>query len=62
VSQDLSKRFHAGNLVKALAERVGGRGGGRPDRAEAGGANTDALPSALAYAAEVLREQAARPL
>ncbi len=62
VSKDLTPRFHAGNLVKALAERVGGRGGGRPDRAEAGGTNTDALPAALEYAAQTLREQAARPL
>ncbi len=58
VSPDLTTRFHAGNLVKALAERVGGRGGGRPDRAEAGGANTDALPGALAYAAQAIREKA----
>jgi alanyl-tRNA synthetase len=58
VSPDLTRRFHAGNLVKALAERVGGRGGGKPDRAEAGGSKPEALPEALAHAVEVLREQA----
>ncbi len=58
VSPDLVKRFHAGDLVKALAERVGGGGGGRPERAEAGGTKPEALPAALAHAREVLRAQA----
>jgi alanyl-tRNA synthetase len=48
VTKDLAgKRVHAGKLVGALAEAVGGKGGGRPDLAEAGGKNGDALPGAL---------------
>jgi len=48
VTKDLAgKRIHAGKLVGALAEALGGKGGGRPDLAEAGGKNGDALPGAL---------------
>jgi alanyl-tRNA synthetase len=43
VSQDLTARFQAGKLVSAFAELVGGRGGGKPDRAQAGGPNVDGL-------------------
>lgn len=48
---------HAGQLVRALAERVGGGGGGRPDFAAAGGRQVDQFDRALAAAADVLREQ-----
>ena len=41
-------RFHAGNIVKAVAGVVGGRGGGRPDMAQAGGPDPDKLDEALA--------------
>ena len=47
VTKDLTAKVHAGKLIKALAERVGGSGGGRPDLAEAGGKDTAALKSAL---------------
>jgi len=47
VSKDLTSRLHAGKLVQVLAEKVGGKGGGRPDLAEAGGKDTLALKSAL---------------
>jgi alanyl-tRNA synthetase len=47
VTKDLMGKVHAGKLIKALAEKVGGSGGGRPDLAEAGGKDTLALKSAL---------------
>jgi alanyl-tRNA synthetase len=48
VTKELTAKVHAGKLIKALAEKVGGSGGGRPDLAEAGGKDTLALKSALA--------------
>lgn len=48
VTKDLTSKVHAGKLVSAVAQAVGGRGGGRPDMAEAGGKNAAALPDALA--------------
>ncbi|MFZ9179973.1 MAG: DHHA1 domain-containing protein [Limnohabitans sp.] len=48
VSQDLTSRIKAGELVSALAVHVGGKGGGRADQAMAGGSNPDGLPQALA--------------
>ena len=45
VTRDLTDRVHAGNLIKALAPIVDGRGGGRPDFAQAGGKRTDRLHS-----------------
>jgi alanyl-tRNA synthetase len=47
VTQDLTKKIQAGNLVKSVALAVGGRGGGRPDMAEGGGKDPSALPHAL---------------
>ncbi|MEN8136315.1 MAG: alanine--tRNA ligase [Thermodesulfobacteriota bacterium] len=48
VSKDLSKKYHAGKLVKEVAVIVGGSGGGRPDMAQAGGTMPDKLDGALA--------------
>jgi alanyl-tRNA synthetase len=48
VTKDLTSRIQAGKVVGAVAEKVGGKGGGRPDLAEAGGKNAAALDSALA--------------
>ena len=48
VTKDLTAKVHAGNLIRALAQQVGGSGGGRPDLAEAGGKDTAGLKSALA--------------
>ncbi|MCB9759513.1 MAG: alanine--tRNA ligase [Alphaproteobacteria bacterium] len=42
------KKVHAGNVIREVAKAVGGGGGGRPDMAQAGGKNADALPDALA--------------
>ncbi|MGB8475054.1 MAG: alanine--tRNA ligase [Candidatus Acidiferrum sp.] len=47
VTKDLTAKVHAGKLIQALAKRVGGSGGGRPDLAEAGGKDTSALKSTL---------------
>ncbi|NOZ11008.1 MAG: alanine--tRNA ligase [Gammaproteobacteria bacterium] len=47
VTQDLSKKVHAGKLIAMVAEQVGGKGGGRPDMAQAGGNDVSALDSAL---------------
>lgn len=54
VTKDLSGRFHAGNLVKELAPIVGGKGGGRPDFAEAGGKDPGAIDALLAKARELI--------
>jgi alanyl-tRNA synthetase len=47
VSQDLVAKVKAGELVNFVASQVGGKGGGRPDMAQAGGTNAAALPKAL---------------
>lgn len=47
VTKDLTSKVHAGKLAGAVAQAVGGKGGGRPDMAEAGGKNPEALPGAL---------------
>jgi alanyl-tRNA synthetase len=47
VTKDLTSKVHAGKLVGAVAQAVGGKGGGRPDMAEAGGKNPAGLPAAL---------------
>ena len=47
VTKDLTAKVHAGKLIGALAEKVGGKGGGRPDLAEAGGKDTAGLKTAL---------------
>ena len=47
VTKDLTAKVHAGKLVGAVAQAVGGKGGGRPDLAEAGGKDAAALAAAL---------------
>jgi alanyl-tRNA synthetase len=47
VTKDLTGRIQAGKVVGAVAQKVGGKGGGRPDLAEAGGKDAAALDSAL---------------
>jgi alanyl-tRNA synthetase len=54
VTKDLTTRLQAGKIVGLLAVKVGGKGGGRPDLAEAGGSDISALDSALASAPEVI--------
>jgi alanyl-tRNA synthetase len=47
VTKDLIPKLHAGKIAQELAQLVGGKGGGRPDLAEAGGKDTSALKKAL---------------
>ena len=54
VSPDLTGRLHAGKLVATLASEVGGRGGGRPDLAQAGGNQPDKLASTLEKVADLI--------
>ena len=54
VTKDLTGKVQAGKVVGQLAAAVGGKGGGRPDLAEAGGSDAGALDGALAKAADVV--------
>ncbi|MEW6186912.1 MAG: alanine--tRNA ligase [Thermodesulfobacteriota bacterium] len=47
VSKDLTKKFHAGKIIKRLAKALGGDGGGRPDMAQAGGNHPELLEATL---------------
>ncbi|AXY05996.1 alanine--tRNA ligase [Bacillus thuringiensis LM1212] len=56
VTKDLiSQGYHAGKLVKEVASRCGGGGGGRPDMAQAGGKNPDQVEEALAFVQEYVK-------
>jgi alanyl-tRNA synthetase len=48
VTKDLVKRFPAGKLIQEVAQAAGGRGGGRPDLAQAGAPDPSKLDAALA--------------
>jgi alanyl-tRNA synthetase len=56
VTKDLTAKVHAGKLIQAIAQKVGGSGGGRPDLAEAGGKDTLGLKSALSSIPSLLEE------
>ncbi|UJD74620.1 alanine--tRNA ligase [Photorhabdus luminescens] len=47
VTKDLTAKIRAGELISSVAQQIGGKGGGRPDMAQAGGSDVEALPSAL---------------
>lgn len=57
VTKDLVSKVKAGELVNAVASYVGGKGGGRPELAQAGGTNPDSLPVALQNASSWLEER-----
>src|SRR5690606_25849389 len=57
VTKDLTARLHAGELVNHVAAQVGGRGGGRPDMAQAGGGKPEGLERALASVADWVGER-----
>ena len=57
VTKDLIGKVKAGELVNMVAQQVGGKGGGRPDMAQAGGTDAEALPAALASVEAWLTER-----
>jgi alanyl-tRNA synthetase len=59
VTKDLTSRVQAGKVIGPVAQKVGGKGGGRPDLAEAGGKDASALDAALAGAYNVVEEMLA---
>ncbi|MDP1984293.1 MAG: alanine--tRNA ligase, partial [Sulfuritalea sp.] len=58
VTADLTSRIKAGELVNFVAQQVGGKGGGRPDMAQAGGTDPAALPAALASVKDWVEQRA----
>jgi alanyl-tRNA synthetase len=56
VTKDLTSQVKAGDLIKPLAEIVGGRGGGRPELAQAGGSAPDKIDALLNAAPEHLKQ------
>lgn len=57
VTQDLTSKVHAGNIIKEVAKLTGGGGGGRPDLAQAGGKDPSALDYALSQAPGIIEGQ-----
>jgi alanyl-tRNA synthetase len=58
VTKDATAKVKAGDLVNFVAQQVGGKGGGRPDMAQAGGTDPSGLPNALAGVSDWVRERA----
>jgi alanyl-tRNA synthetase len=58
VTDDLINKFKAGELVNYVANQVGGKGGGRPDLAQAGGTNPDKLNAAIDSVSDWISERA----
>jgi alanyl-tRNA synthetase len=56
VSKDLIARIQAGNLVNFVAQQVGGKGGGRPDFAQAGGSQPENMENALASVSQWVKD------
>jgi len=54
VTKDLTGRLHAGKIAQAVAQKMGGKGGGRPDMAEAGSTNPEALDAAIAQVPSIV--------
>jgi len=55
VTKDLTNQYHAGNILKEVAAVVGGKGGGRPDMAQAGGSKPEKLDEALGMVPSLLQ-------
>jgi alanyl-tRNA synthetase len=56
MSKSLTSRLNASNIIKELSKITGGRGGGRPDMAQAGGGDPGKIDSALKKTAQIVRE------
>lgn len=56
VSKDLNSKYKAGNLIKEISPLFEGRGGGRPDRAQAGGTHPDGIAQAFKQMKEIIQE------
>jgi alanyl-tRNA synthetase len=54
VTNDLTNKFQAGNIISQIAGEVGGKGGGRPELAQAGGKDIDKIDSVLQKAVEII--------
>jgi len=54
VTKDLTSKLQAGKIIGAVAQKVGGKGGGRPDMAEAGGNNPQELNAALGESYKII--------
>ncbi|WP_295608169.1 DHHA1 domain-containing protein, partial [uncultured Lamprocystis sp.] len=59
VTKDLTDRLKAGDLIREVAAKVGGKGGGRPDMAQAGGTDPAGLPAALGLVEDWVRQRLA---
>lgn len=57
VTKELTKKVKAGDLIKMVAPLVDGKGGGRPDMAQAGGTNPEGLPGAMAMVPDWVAEK-----
>ena len=53
----IEKGIHSGNIVKEIAQIAGGKGGGRPNMAQAGATDATKIDEALSYACEVIKSQ-----
>jgi len=56
VTKDLTDKYHAGKIIGKVAELVGGKGGGRPDMAMAGGKDVNKIQTAMNKVKEIIRE------
>ncbi|HSB34729.1 MAG TPA: DHHA1 domain-containing protein, partial [Nitrospirota bacterium] len=56
VTKDLTRRFHAGNIIKQMAPILGGTGGGKPDLAQSGGKDPGKLDAALDALYEIVKK------
>ena len=57
VTKDLTSKIKAGEVVNHVAQQIGGKGGGRPDLAQAGGTDVTGLPNAMATVVDSVKEK-----